>query len=135
MGYMVAPGSKREALFEQLEDVDEALDYLAIDLGTGRWLTSRLFIFAIMLQRMRDLRCFVFLAQEGDEGGRFLGTASPDKVRWALAYLAPGSQICEIRNWASDKDLRIGISVSMLQKDVAVPITIDVQDVWRARIG
>lgn len=72
-------------LFEQFRD-DKALDYAVIDLGIGKeWLTSRVFIFALMLERMRSLRCIVFLETSGNVRRRFLGIASPNKVRWAIA--------------------------------------------------
>ena len=59
--------------------------YAVVDLGAGRqWLTSRLFIFAELLGRMRGLRSFVFLRTD-DSPRRFIGTASPPEVRWTLA--------------------------------------------------
>jgi hypothetical protein len=81
--------SVSETLFKQLTE-NIAADYAIVDLGQGyQWLTSRLFIFAVMLERMRGLRCFVFLETRGDVRRRFLGTAFPDKVRWALARQYP----------------------------------------------
>jgi len=83
------PLSEAAALFEEFKG-DKHLDYLIIDLGTGdRWLTSRLFIFAIMLERMRGLRCLVFLETRDNVDHRFLGIASPSGVRWALARRYP----------------------------------------------
>jgi len=82
-------GDPATELFKQFED-NKVADYVVIDLGTGQnWLTSRLYIFAIMLERMRGLRCFVFLATRDDINQRFLGIASPDKIRWALARRYP----------------------------------------------
>jgi hypothetical protein len=73
------------ALFEQIR-AEGSSDYAVIDLGKGQqWLTSRLFIFAIMLERMRGLRCLVFVEETGNVRRRFLGSASPNDVRWALA--------------------------------------------------
>jgi hypothetical protein len=77
------------ALFEQIRD-ETASDYAVIDLGEGKkWLTSRLFIFAVMLQRMRGLRCLVFLETSGGVRRRFVGMAPPDVVRWSLAMRYP----------------------------------------------
>lgn len=60
-------------------------DYAVIELGSGnRWLTSRLFLFAAVLKRMRGLRCLVFVTH-----GNFLAIASPDTVRWTLARRSP----------------------------------------------
>lgn len=48
--------SRAMALFEQFED-ETAYDYAVVDLGVGnQWLTSRLFIFAVVLERMRGLQ-------------------------------------------------------------------------------
>jgi hypothetical protein len=72
-----APSSGESSLFEQFRGSD-LLDYVLIDIGDGKqWLTSRLFIFAIMLERMRGLRCLVFVQTTSDAYQRFLGTASP----------------------------------------------------------
>jgi hypothetical protein len=77
------------ALFDQIRD-ETASDYAVIDLGEGdKWLTSRLFIFAVMLQRMRGLRCFVFLETSGGVRRRFVGMAPPGVVRWSLAMRYP----------------------------------------------
>jgi hypothetical protein len=66
------------------------MDYAVIDLGDGkRWLTSRLFLFAILLERMRGLRCLVFVATVGGDPRRFIGLASPARLRWALARNCP----------------------------------------------
>lgn len=73
------------ALFDQISDPSTA-EYVVIDLGSGdRWLTSRVFIFSVLLERMRGLQCVVFL--ETGPGGRrrFLGLATPDHVRWSFA--------------------------------------------------
>ena len=78
------------ALLDQLR-VEGPMDYAVIDLGDGtKWLTSRLFIFAVLLQRLRELRCLVFVATTSkDLPRRFVGTATPDKVRWALSQQFP----------------------------------------------
>jgi hypothetical protein len=52
-------------------------------------LTSRLFIFAVMLQRMRGLRCLVFLETSGGIRRRFMGMAPPGAVLWSLAMRYP----------------------------------------------
>jgi hypothetical protein len=65
-------------------------DFAVIDLGDGKqWLTSRLFIIAELLDRMRGLDCVVFVGTS--ESGRplFLGTAHPRAVRWQLASAYP----------------------------------------------
>jgi hypothetical protein len=82
--------SQAMALFDQIRN-DAASDFAVIDLGTGQqWLTSRLFIFAVLLQRMRGLRCFVFVETGGQTRRRFIGISALERVRWCLARSIPG---------------------------------------------
>ena len=61
-------------------------DYAEIDLGAGQeWLTSRLFIMAIVFARVKGIRCLVFVETSGNIRRRFVGSAKPEKIRWALA--------------------------------------------------
>jgi hypothetical protein len=65
-------------------------DYAEINLGTGsEWLTSRLFIMAIVFARMKGIECFVFVETSGGVRKRFVGWAEPATVRWALAKRYP----------------------------------------------
>lgn len=65
-------------------------DYAEANLGSGReWLTSRLFIMAIVFARMKGIRALVFLKTSGDLQKRFVCWAKPHKVRWALAKRFP----------------------------------------------
>jgi hypothetical protein len=65
-------------------------EYALVDLGAGNeWISSRLFIFAVMLQRMKGLRCIVFVSTTQTQDRSFLGCASPDNVRWRLAADQP----------------------------------------------
>jgi hypothetical protein len=80
-------------LFEQLSAATNA-EYAVIDLGRGdQWLSSRLFAFAVLLERMTGVRCFVFTETKSDVVGRFVGIASPDEVRWALARCYPWLEV------------------------------------------
>src|SRR5262249_16950846 len=66
------------------------VDYAEVNLGDGNeWLTSRLFIMAIVFARMRGLRAFVFLETSGNIRNRFVCWTQPEKVRWALARRFP----------------------------------------------
>src|SRR5262249_25120105 len=50
----------------QLTDNGSA-DYAEVNLGTGKeWLTSRLFIIAIVFARMKRIKCFVFFETSGN---------------------------------------------------------------------
>jgi hypothetical protein len=65
-------------------------DYAIVDLGCGHeWLTSRLFIFAVVLGEVRGLRAFVFLETTPGTRRRFLGVASPANVRRMLGHRYP----------------------------------------------
>jgi hypothetical protein len=81
--------SGSQSLFEQLTQRDQA-DYAVIDLGVGnQWLSSRLFIFAVVLGRVRGIQALVFLATRGDVSRHFIGTAEPEGVHLALARRYP----------------------------------------------
>jgi hypothetical protein len=75
-------------------------EYSVINLGEGNeWISSRLFIFAIMLQRMKGIQCIVFL--EGSPP-KFLGLASPEHVRWSLAQDQPWLEQAYANAYASN---------------------------------
>jgi hypothetical protein len=81
--------STPENLVKQFGDYSP-LDYAIIDLGLGKsWITSRLYIFALMLQRMRGLRYFVFVTTTPEVRRRFVGIIEASNVRWVLAGLYP----------------------------------------------
>jgi hypothetical protein len=71
--------------------IDEGTgDYAEINLGTGgEWLTSRLFIMAIVFAQMKGIGCFVFVETSGSVRKRFVGWAEPARIRWALAKRYP----------------------------------------------
>ena len=72
----------------QLRD-PAAADYAIVRLGAGdQWLSSRLYIMAVVFARMKGLSAFVFLDQSGPDK-RYLGWADPNKIRWALARKYP----------------------------------------------
>jgi hypothetical protein len=69
----------------QLRDGGTA-DYAEVNLGSGKeWLSSRLFIMAIVFARVKGIRSLVFVETSGQERRRYVGWAAPDKVRWSLA--------------------------------------------------
>lgn len=71
-------------------------DYATIDIGTGdEWLTSRLFIAATMLERMRGLQVMVFLESTTTTHERFVAVA-PVQVGAMVTRAAvriPGSRV------------------------------------------
>jgi|GEM_PF-2410981 len=65
-------------------------DFAEINLGLGEeWLTSRLFIASVILERMRGVQVFVFLEKTPATRRRFVAVAPLAQVRWALAHEAP----------------------------------------------
>jgi hypothetical protein len=85
------PPSGPTALLNELQ-FGGSHEYIVIDLGADtapRWLSSRLYLFAVMLSRISRLKCFVFVEAAGGIRNRFIGIASPDAVRWALARRYP----------------------------------------------
>lgn len=65
-------------------------DYVVVDLGKGQeWLTSRLFLFALILGMVRNLRTLVFLESSNGVRRRFLATANPSDVYRTLALRYP----------------------------------------------
>ncbi len=86
---MILSSSAKRSLFTMFEQPGK-FEFVAINLGRGQsWLSSRLFIFAIMLQRLKSLRCIVFLCAGPDTETQFLGASTPQKVRWGLAMFQP----------------------------------------------
>ena len=78
-----------QTLFQEIAKTAPA-HYLIVDLGDGeQWLTSRLYLFAIMLKRMRKLKAFVFLAPVNNQPKCYVGTATTSQVRWKLARQFP----------------------------------------------
>lgn len=76
--------------FHEFSSSSAYSEYALLDLGNGQqWITSRLYIFAVMLQRMKGLKCIVFAVSQPDGTRRFVGCATPDNVRWALAATQP----------------------------------------------
>ena len=76
--------------FHEFASSTATSEYALLDLGDGQqWISSRLFIFAVMLQRMKALKCIVFAVSQPDGTRRFIGCVTPDNVRWALATSQP----------------------------------------------
>lgn len=64
--------SYADSLLAQFDDATP-IDYLVIDLGSGSsWLSTRLFVFAELLGRMRDIKVLVFLHAAAGQDRQFL---------------------------------------------------------------
>jgi hypothetical protein len=78
------PPDSGQALFLLIR-AGERADSATFDLGVGdRWLTSRLYIFAVVLSEVLGIRCMVFVQTREGVPRRFIGLASPQAVRRAL---------------------------------------------------
>jgi hypothetical protein len=76
-------------LFQELSKPGKA-DFAVVDLGSGeKWLTSRLFIFALILGSVTGLKAFVFLENAGGIRKKFLGVVSPTNIQKALITRYP----------------------------------------------
>jgi hypothetical protein len=85
------------AVLEQVQSTEPA-DYALIALGQGdKWLTSRLFISAIMMQRMRGVQVFVFVESTATSDQRLVAVAPVGQLRWALAQRYPWLELAWVR--------------------------------------
>ena len=63
-------------------------------LGRGdKWLSSRLFLFAVLLRGMRGLRRLVFVQTTDLSDRVFVASADPNRVQWALAQRCPWLEV------------------------------------------
>lgn len=65
-----------------------AADYVLIRLGddgSPAWLSSRLFLLSVFLDRNRAVRCLVFTGSQG----RYVGASTPRDIRWELGAKYP----------------------------------------------
>ena len=68
----------------------EDIDYMIVDLGTGnKWLTSRLFIFTVMLMNTREMSFVVFLGNMNGISRKFIGLALAKDVIAGLMAVYP----------------------------------------------
>jgi hypothetical protein len=80
--YPIAATDSAAGLFAALADTTRA-DYVTVNLEDGRaWLTSRLFILATLIPRVRPIKRIVFLCDPAEE---FLGEARPSDVAAVLS--------------------------------------------------
>ena len=102
----VGSDSLRELLQAIEKDKVKALDYVVVDLDAEqKWLTSRLFIFTLILKRMRGLRCVVFQGTRCNVPQSFVGIALADEVRWELARQYPWLEVIYNKAYTTAKSL------------------------------
>jgi hypothetical protein len=105
----------------QLIQGGERADFVKIDLGEGdRWLTSRLFLFALIPFQLLRVQTLVFLETRDGLASRFAGLASPASVRAALGVRYPWFEAAWITaqlNYASlSEDAVNAFAVSIKQQ-------------------
>lgn len=82
----VATASGIPPIAKAIRETSQA-HYVIVDVGTldaPKWLTSRIYILATMLEHIRGTRCIVFTS-----GDRYVGTAVPRDIRRSLSLLFP----------------------------------------------
>jgi hypothetical protein len=84
--YPTAAGDSSGSLFRAVAETAHA-DYITVDLEEGRaWLTSRLFILAAVIPRVRTIKRIVFL---GGVARAYVGSAPPTVIAAVLAKRFP----------------------------------------------
>ncbi|MBN0987402.1 hypothetical protein [Amphritea pacifica] len=92
--------SASHELFKQLAATQDA-DYAIIDLGEGdKWLSSRLYIFALILGRVSHLKSFVFVETRDGISRCLVGTATPSGIFTSLAKHYPWFESAFIKVYA-----------------------------------
>ena len=83
--YPATAGDSSGSLFRAIADATHA-DYVIVNLEGGEaWLTSRLFILATLIPRVRPIKRIVFLSDDDN----FVGEAQPSAVAAAIAQRFP----------------------------------------------
>lgn len=84
--YPTTAADSSGSLFKAIADTTHA-DYLTVNLENGNaWLTSRLFVLASLIPRIRPIKRIVFLS---DPAEKYIGEARPSDVAAALASKYP----------------------------------------------
>jgi len=92
---MISDSSR--AMLEQVQSGTPA-DFALVALGDGNeWLTSRLYIASVMMDRMRGVKVFVFVERTTNTECRLVAVASVRQLRWALARRYPWLEAAWVR--------------------------------------
>lgn len=87
--YHAPMGDSSGQMLEQVQSTTPA-DYTLIELGRGReWLSTRLFIAAVMMQRMRGVQAIVFVEACETTERRFVAVVDAGRLRWILVQRYP----------------------------------------------
>ncbi len=86
------PATINDSTHRMLVDVQAGApaDYALVSLGDGgEWLTSRLYVATVMLERMRGVKVVVFVEQTPASPQRFVAVVPVGQLRWAMAQRYP----------------------------------------------
>src|SRR5258708_35343640 len=76
-------------MLEQVQSGTQA-DFALVALGGGEeWLTSRLYVAAVMMERMRNVKVFVFVERAPTTERRLVAVVPLRQLRWTLARRYP----------------------------------------------
>jgi hypothetical protein len=82
-------GDSTKTLLEQIQQ-GQSKGFAIFDLGNGTaWLSSRLFLFTIILQNIYELKAIVFVYTQDGIPDRFVGITEPERLRFAIAKRCP----------------------------------------------
>lgn len=90
-------GDSSRQLLEQVQSTMPA-DFSLIGLGQGQeWLTSRLYIAAVMMERMRGVKALVLVQSTTTVEREFVAVISPRTLRWRLGMKYPWLEVALAR--------------------------------------
>jgi hypothetical protein len=123
-GKATVTASGRTALSEVVRGPD--VEYAVINLGRGdQWLASRLLIFTLVMQQLRQVRCIVLVAAtKTDARERLLGLVAADDLRRALAWEYPWLEARLFEAWQTVSTATVAtppgqVRVARLNADLA----------------
>jgi hypothetical protein len=92
-------GDSSRAMLEQVQSQTPA-DFTEINLGTGKeWLSSRLYIAVVMLERMRQIEVIVFVERTPTSNRHIVAVVPVRELRWALARRYPWLDAAFLRTY------------------------------------
>ena len=103
--------SYSHSLFTQLA-VGEDVDVAVVDLEAGTaWLTTRLYLFASVLESERGVRCIVFQRTLEGRSRQVLGLATPSSLRQGLASAEPWLEATYLSARSKHRGVRVRASI------------------------
>ena len=120
------PYVNESSAHEFLKELSSAarLDEAIVELGTGReWITSRLFLLATLLHRMRGLRTVIFIGAKSGRLGQYLGQCDVERLRWRLSarygWLERAMLEAELEAWNGSNPITITSDTGRIESAAA----------------